>query len=220
MFNMNRLSLKQRAQILHMLVEGNSLRATARMADVSRNTVSKLLEDVGAACLEYQDEHLRNLSCTRIQCDEIWSFVYSKQKNVPKELQGQFGVGDVWTWTAICADSKLVPCWHVGTRDADAACTFITDLAGRLRHRVHLTTDGHRAYLEAIEDSLGGDIDYAMLIKLYGTPKGEEKRCSPSECTGTKVERIEETLIRNTSRLPAWSAGISPCGCRCGGSPG
>lgn len=193
MFNMNRLSIKQRAQIIHMLVEGNSLRATARMADVSRNTVSKLLEDVGAACLDYQDKALRNLTCTRIQCDEIWSFVYAKQKNVREELKGTFGVGDVWTWTAICADSKLVPCWNVGTRDADAAHAFISDLAGRLSHRVQLTTDGHRPYLEAVEDSFGAGIDYAMLIKLYGTPagQGDERRYSPSECTGTKVERIE-----------------------------
>ncbi len=129
---MNKLTKKQRALIINLLVEGNSLRATARIADVSRNTVDKLLRDVGAACLAYQDENLRNLPCKRVQCDEIWSFVYSKQKNVPQELEDHFGVGDVWTWVAICADTKIVPCWHVDNRGAEAAKSFMNDLAGRL----------------------------------------------------------------------------------------
>ena len=160
------------------------------MADVSRNTVDKLLCDVGAACLQYQDETLRNLSCKRIQCDEIWSFVYSKDKNVPEEKQGQFGYGDVWTWSAICADTKLVPCWHVGTRDADAANAFMQDVAGRLAHRVQLTTDGLKSYLEAIEGAFGGGIDYAQLIKLYGSAPEQEKRYSPSECVGIEKRPI------------------------------
>jgi len=181
MFSMNRLGIKTRAQILHLLVEGNSLRATARIADVSRNTVDKLLNDVGSACLDYQDEHLRDLECKRVQCDEIWSFCYSKQKNVPEDKKGQFGYGDVWTWVGICADSKIVPCWFVGSRDADAANEFMLNLAGRFKHRVQLTTDGHRAYLEAVKGAFGSDIDYAMLVKTYGQAKPQETRYSPSE---------------------------------------
>lgn len=184
---MNRLSIKQRAQILHMLVEGNSLRATARMADVSRNTVDKLLRDVGAACLAYQDEHLKNLPCKRVQCDEIWSFVYSKGRNVPEDKKGQFGYGDIWTWVAICADSKVVPCWHVGTRDLGSAKVFIGDLADRLSNRVQLTTDGHKAYLEAVDSAFGNDIDFARLIKIYGTDPSQEKRYSPSKFVEAKV---------------------------------
>lgn len=149
MFSMKKLDIKKRAQILHMLVEGNSLRSAARMADVSRNTVDKLLRDVGFACLTYQDEHLRNLPCKRVQCDEIWSFVYSKDKNVPEDKKHVFGYGDVWTWVAIDADTKLVPCWHVGKRNKAAAKAFIDDLKDRLANRVQLTTDGHRAYLTA-----------------------------------------------------------------------
>ena len=190
MFSMKKLDDKQRAQILHMLVEGNSLRATARMADVSRNTVDKLLKDVGSACLDYQDRHLRNLPCKRVQCDEIWSFVYAKQKNVPQELEDHFGVGDVWTWVAMCADTKIVPCWHVDNRGADAAANFINNLAGRLANRVQLTTDGHKVYVDAVEDAFGGDIDYGMLIKIYGGSKDAEKRYSPAECEGTKKTKI------------------------------
>jgi len=180
-FSMNKLDIKKRAQILHMLVEGNSLRATARMTDVSRNTVDKLLRDVGQACLDYQDKHLRDLPCKRVQCDEIWSFVYSKGRNVPEEKKDQFSYGDVWTWVAICADTKLVPCWHVGPRNGEAAKTFIDDLADRLANRVQLTTDGYRPYLEAVESAFGNDIDYARLVKIYGTEHKQEKRYSPSK---------------------------------------
>ena len=165
---MNQLPLQHRAQVLGCLVEGNSIRATVRMTGVAKNTVVKLLADVGEACLAYQDEALRNLPCKRLQCDEIWSFCYAKEKNVPEAKKGQFGYGDVWTWTALCADTKLVPCWMLGTRDADAAKVFIKDLAGRLTHHVQLTTDGHKPYLEAVENAFGGEIDYAMLVKLYG----------------------------------------------------
>jgi IS1 family transposase len=177
---MNQLPIEKRAQILHMLVEGNSLRSTARMADVSRNTVDKLLRDVGSACQAFQDETLRNLPCKRVQCDEIWSFVYAKEKNVPKEKLGEFGYGDVWTWVAICADTKLVPCWHVGPRNSIAAEAFISDLADRLANRVQLTTDGHKPYLQAVEDAFGSAIDYAQLIKIYGNDQVQEKRYSPS----------------------------------------
>jgi IS1 family transposase len=161
------------------------------MTDSAKNTVVKLLVDVGQACAEYQDKTLRNLKCKRLQCDELWGFCYAKAKNVPEDKKGQFGYGDVWTWTAICADSKLIPSWLVGNRDAETASIFMEDLASRFTHRVQLTTDGHRAYLEAVEGAFGADIDYAMLIKLYGeiTPEGQRKY-SPAECIGCKTEVI------------------------------
>ncbi len=190
MFSMNKLDIKKRAQIIHLLVEGDSLRVTARIADVSRNTVDKLLQDVGSACLDYQDKHLRNLPCKRVQCDEIWSFVYSKDKNVPEQYKGVFGYGDTWTWTAICADSKLVPVWYVGPRDAYSAKVFMDDLAGRLDSRVQLTTDGLKAYIEAVEGAFGADIDFAQLIKLYGSAPDQEKRYSPAACNGTKKKKV------------------------------
>jgi len=187
---MNKLSIKRRARIIGCLVEGNSLRATARMTDSAKNTVVKLLVDIGQACAEYQNQTLRNLTCKRLQCDEIWSFCYAKAKNVPDEKKGQFGYGDVWTWTAICADSKLVPAWFVGNRDAETGSIFMEDLASRFTHRVQLTTDGHRAYLEAVEGAFGADIDYAMLIKLYGEIKEGERHYSPAECIGCKTQVI------------------------------
>ena len=188
---MNRMSLAQRAKILGFLVEGMSLRAASRLADCSINTVTKLLEDVGAACAEYQDAALRNLPCKRVQCDEIWSFVGAKQKNV---AQGANGYGDVWTWTAICADTKLVASWMVGSRDGEAANTFIADLAGRLANRVQLTTDGHKVYVDAVERAFGAGIDYAMLIKLFGEgPASPERKYSPADQVGTKIVKIEGT---------------------------
>jgi IS1 family transposase len=191
---MNRLSLHRRAQILGMLVEGNRLRATSRMADVSINTVTKLLLDVGASCERYQDEALRGLKCHRIQCDEIWSFVYAKAKNVPEEHAGEWGYGDVWTWVAIDADTKLVPSWAVGRRDGFTASAFIRDLADRLSTRVQLTTDGHKPYLEAVEGAFGSEIDYAMLVKMYEGDSGKnqpaERRYSPATCTGSREQRI------------------------------
>lgn len=167
------------------------MRAVSRIADCSINTVAKLLEDVGGACLDYQDKMLHNLPCKRIQCDEIWAFCYAKQKNIPQEKQGTFGYGDVWTWTAMCADTKLVPCWHVGRRDADAAREFMRDLAGRLRNRVQITSDGHKPYLEAVEGAFGLDVDYAMLVKLYGGaaegPSGSaQRKYSPGVCVGAR----------------------------------
>jgi len=184
---MNRLPIQKRAQILGMMVEGMSIRSITRLTGVSKNTVAKLLKDAGEAFAAYQDKMLRNLPCRTIQCDEIWSFVYAKQKNVPEQFKDMPGYGDVWTWTALCADTKLVPCWMVGSRDAGAAKTFMVDLAGRLKNRVQLTTDGHKAYLSAVEDAFGANIDYAMLVKLYGQPSGSnesERRYSPGECCG------------------------------------
>lgn len=185
MFIMNRLSLQDRAKILGLLVEGNSMRAVTRLTGNSINTVTKLLVDVGQACSEFQNTALRNLPCKRIQCDEIWAFCYAKQKNVPSELQGVYGYGDVYTWTAIDAETKLIPSFLVGRREAFYAHKFIEDLRSRLANRVQITTDGHKAYLTAIEASFGRDVDYAMLVKLYGSPVGDEARkYSPAQCTG------------------------------------
>lgn len=185
--DMNKLSLERRAQIIACLVEGNSVRATCRLTHSSKDAVLKLVADAGEACLGYQREHMRNLSSKRIQCDEIWSFVYAKAKNVPAEYQGQFGYGDVWTWTAIDADTKLVPCWHVGTRGPQAAIRFMRDVASRLANRIQLTTDGHHAYLNAVDAAFPHEIDYAMIVKMYGTPpESEQRRYSPSVCIGAE----------------------------------
>jgi IS1 family transposase/lambda repressor-like predicted transcriptional regulator len=186
---MNKLDINRRVQIIAALVEGNSIRATSRMTGASKNTIIKLLEDVGAACAKYQDEVFRNLKCTRLECDEIWSFCYAKKKNVSPAHAGIFGYGDVWTWVAIDADTKLVPCWHVGRRDAVAANEFMNDLASRLKTRVMLTTDGLKAYLEAVEGAFGADIDFAQLVKIYGKAQ-DEVRYSPAECLGTHCEVI------------------------------
>jgi IS1 family transposase len=189
---MNRLSLEDRAKVLTLLVEGNSLRATARIADISYNTVCKLFADAGRACGEFQDKALRDLPCKRLQLDEIWSFVYAKQKNVAAAKSAPDRAGDAWTWVAIDADTKLVPSWRIGDRSSETAFAFVSDLASRLRNRVQITTDGHRPYLEAIEGAFGGDVDYAMLIKVYGeAPEKGPRRYSPAECTGVFGRRIE-----------------------------
>jgi IS1 family transposase len=183
---MNKLSKEQQVRVVACLVEGNSLRSTVRMTGIHRTTIQKLLVELGAACSEYQDKTLRNLTCEKIQCDEIWSFVGCKEKNATAEDKAQ-GYGDVWTWTAMCSKTKLVPCWLVGNRDAGVAYHFMHDLAARLAHRVQLTTDGHKPYLSAVEDAFGADIDYAMLIKLYGNAKeGGEVRYSPAKCMGSR----------------------------------
>ena len=162
------------------------------MTGVSNPTILKLLSDVGKVCAEYQDKALRNLSCKRIQCDEIWSFCYAKEKNVPESKRGKFGYGNVWTWTAICADTKLVPCWLVAERNAAATHAFIHDLSMRLAHRIQLTTDGHRAYLEAVEGAFGAEIDFAQLIKLYGNdPQPQEVRYSPAICLAVQATTIQ-----------------------------
>jgi IS1 family transposase len=188
---MYKLLPEKRVQVLHLLVEGNSLRATARLSDVALNTVSKLFVDAGRACAEYQDRTLRNLACKRLQLDEIWSFVYAKAKNVPVARNPPPSAGDVWTWMAIDADTKLVPSWHVGPRDGYVAQIFVRDLASRLANRVQITTDGHRPYLEAIEGAFGADVDYAMLQKIYGQSSEGEKRYSPAECIGIQERVIE-----------------------------
>lgn len=189
--SMNRLSTEKRAQVLSMLVEGNSVRATSRMSGVAINTVQKLILDIGEAAAAYQDEHLRDLPCKTIEADEIWSFVYAKQKNVPVELRGQLGVGDVWTWTALCADTKLICAWYVGGRENIDAEAFITDLGSRLRDRIQLTTDGYRAYETAVALTFRQDIDYAMLQKTFAADRKTEARYSPAVCTGVKV-RIQK----------------------------
>lgn len=188
---MNRLGKEKRCAVVATLVEGNSIRATCRMTGVAKGTVLSLLAEVGEASAKYQDTHLRNLPCRRIQCDEILAFCHAKQKNVPKELQGQFGFGDVWTWTALCADTKIVPCWLVGKRDAGCATKFMQDLAGRLANRIQLTTDGHRVYINAVEDAFGYQIDYAMLVKLYGAEPVGDALYSPPKCIGTRRDAIQ-----------------------------
>jgi IS1 family transposase len=188
---MNKLTIEKRKQVLASLVEGNSIRATVRMTGVAKNTIVKLLADLGKACSDYQNKTFRNLKCRKIQCDEIWSFCYAKDKNVPKEKRGQFGYGDVWTWTAIDADTKLVPSWLVADRSLESAKEFINDLAERLANRVQLTTDGHRPYLEAVEGAFGSDIDYAMLIKVYGKEGVEgQRRYSPAKFVATETIKI------------------------------
>lgn len=188
---MNKLKPEKQKQVIASLVEGNSIRATVRMTGVAKNTIVKLLEAVGKACDEYQDKTLRNLPCKRIQCDEIWAFCYAKAKNVPEEKKGQWGYGDVWTFTAIEAQTKLVPSWHLGNRDAKNATIFMKDLASRLKDRVQLTTDGHKMYLSAVEDAFGGEIDFGQIVKLYGNDPESEVRYSPAECTGIEIHNIE-----------------------------
>jgi IS1 family transposase len=192
---MNRLNREKQIQITNAIVEGNSMRATARMCDVAFNTVLKFLPEIGKACADYQDKALRNLTSKRIQCDEMWNFCYAKEKNVPEEMKGKFGYGDIWTWIAVDADTKVVPCWLVGKRDAGYAFQFISDLASRLANRIQLTTDGHRAYLTAVEDVFGTEVDYAMLVKLYGDSgtEGPEKRYSP----GSVLHARKEAMIGN-----------------------
>lgn len=187
---MNRLSTETRTRILAALCEGASINATSRQTGVSKVTILKLLAEVGQACLDYQRATMVNLPCKKIQADEIWSFVQCKERNVPKAEKGM-GRGDAWTWTAICADTKVIPCWHIGKRDADAALLFMRDLASRLATRVQLTTDGHKAYLTAVEDAFGWNgVDYAMLVKLYGATPSGQTRYSPAELIS-----IEKTWI-------------------------
>lgn len=187
---MNRKSLKDRAYILRCLVEGNSIRSTVRLTGASKNTITKLLVEVGEACANYHDKHVRNVKCKRVQVDEIWSFVHSKQKNVPKDKLNS--MGDVWTWTGICTQSKLIISWHVGSRDTQAAIAFMKDLASRLANRVQLSSDGHRPYYQAVEESFKGEIDFGMLVKVYGNPD-KEKFGAGSRCIGSE----QKTIIGN-----------------------
>jgi IS1 family transposase len=184
---MNKLDTAKRAQILALLCEGSSMRSISRVADVSINTVTKLLVDAGIACAAYHDQYVTALKTKRVQCDEIWSFCYAKERNVAAATHAPEGAGGLWTWTAIDADSKLMISWGVGDRHAGVARVFFEDIAGRLTSRVQLTTDGHRAYLDAVPASFD-EVDFAQLVKLYGEAPGgskQERRYSPAECTGT-----------------------------------
>ena len=186
---MNKLPIEKRVAIISALVEGNSLRSTSRMVGCSINTVTKLLVDVAKACDAYQSRVMKNLPCRRLQIDEIWSFCYSKAKNVPEEKRDVFGYGDVWTFVAIDADTKLVPAWWIGQRDGCNAKTFVDELATRIANRIQVSTDGHRMYIDAMESGFGGDVDYAMLVKHYGNAgsnQNPETRYSPAECCGTE----------------------------------
>lgn len=189
---MHKLPSQDRARILHLLCEGQSIRAITRLTGTSKNTVAKLLCDAGRSCMTYHDANVRNVAAKRIQVDEIWSFIYAKQKNVSTAKAAPEDAGDVWTWTAIEADTKLIVSYFVGGRDGECAMWFMDDLASRLANRVQLTSDGHKAYLEAIEGAFGCDVDYAIINKIYGTaPDAFKGRYSPAECIGVKKERIE-----------------------------
>jgi IS1 family transposase len=184
---MNRLALDRRSQVVMALVEGTSINATCRMTGVAKHTVLKLLKDMGCVCAAYHDAHVRNLRVRRIQADEIWAFVYGKDKNLTLE-QVQAGMGSVWTWTALDADTKLIVSYMLGDRGAATALSFMRDVAGRIANRIQLTTDGHRIYADAVEDAFGADIDYAMLVKIYGaSSENPESRYSPATCIGCRT---------------------------------
>jgi IS1 family transposase len=194
---MNKLPTEKRVQILNMLVEGSSMRSVSRVVGVSINTVTKLLVEAGEACAAYHDANVRNVKAQRVQCDEIWSFCYAKAKNVATAKAAPEEAGDVWTWTALDADSKMIISYLVGGRDSEYAIEFMDDVAARLANRVQMTTDGHKAYLEAVEGAFGGDIDYAQLVKMYGAaPESMKGRYSPAECTGIRKRRIEGNPAR------------------------
>ena len=189
---MNRLDMETRCRVIAALVEGNSIRAIVRMTGVAKNTIQKLLLELGDACSAYQNEHLRNLRCQRIQVDECWTFCYAKAKNVTPEIAAKNpDAGDVWTWAAIDADSKLIPSWIVGPRDSVTARMFVSDLASRLAERVQLTSDGLNLYLAAVERAFHGKVDYATLIKVYGDLSTDsQRRYSPAECVGCERTSI------------------------------
>jgi IS1 family transposase len=185
---MNRLNLSDRSRVIAALVEGTSINATVRMTGVAKHTILKLLKDVGCACAEYHNRIVRNVNVRHAQCDEIWAFCYAKEKNVPEELRGKFGYGDVWTWTAIDADTKLIISYIIGTRGSSTGYAFMQDLSKRVANRIQLTTDGHRVYADAVETAFGSEIDYAMLVKLFGNdPAESETRYSPATCIGCRT---------------------------------
>jgi len=189
--DMNRLPFSKQVGVVNALVEGNSIRATSRLTGVAKGTIITLLEEVGQACADYHDRTVRNVRSRRVQCDEIWQFCYAKEKNVPESKRGQFGYGDVWTWTAIDADTKLLIGYFIGNRDGATAYHFMQDLANRLARRVQLTTDGHRVYLDAVESAFGSEIDYATLVKIYGNALETETRYSPAVCLGAQAVTIQ-----------------------------
>lgn len=188
---MNKLPAETRARVLHLLCEGQSIRATVRLTGVSKNTIAKLLVTAGQACMAYQDRTLVNLTGNRWEVDELWSFVGSKEKNVPADKKNTGTMGDVWTWVALDAKSKLVGAWYIGDRDAEAAMFFMDNLAKRLTNRIQLTSDGHAPYLQAVEGAFGADIDFAQLVKIYGPAPEGQRRYSPAECKGA-VKRVVE----------------------------
>jgi IS1 family transposase len=188
---MNKLPSAKRAQILSMLCEGSSMQSTARVCDVSFNAIVKLLADAGKACEAFHDKTVRGVRSKRVQCDEIWSFIYAKQRNVAEAKSAPAGAGDIWTWTALDADNKLIIGYAVGGRDAEYANAFMQDVADRLANRVQMTTDGHKAYLEAVEGAFGADVDYAMLVKQYGEGPASPGRYSPGVCVGAEKRRVE-----------------------------
>lgn len=191
MISMNRLDLETRCRVVAALVEGNSIRATVRMTGAAKNTIQKLLLELGAASLAYQDRVMHNLPCRRIQIDECWAFCYAKAKNVTPDIAATNpGAGDVWTWAAIDADSKLIPSWIIGPRDGVTARIFVNDLAGRLADRIQLTSDGLHAYLGAVERAFRGEVDYAQLVKIYGQPAEGHQRYSPSDCIGCERKAV------------------------------
>lgn len=187
---MNKLNTQKRAQILALIAEGNSIRAITRLTGCSKNTVTKFMVDAGCAVAAYQDSVMRNLTCKKVQVDEIWAFCYAKQKNVATAKAAPEGAGDIWTWVAIDADTKLIPSWYVGSRDAGAAHEFMQDVAGRMANRIQLTSDGYKPYLQAVEDAFGNDIDFAQLVKMYGDSVEGQKRYSPAECTGCIKRKV------------------------------
>ena len=187
---MNRMDTKRRAAIVAALVEGVGIRSTCRMTGASKGAVTKLIADLGPVCAAYMDEAFRELPCKRLELDEIWAFCYSKAKNVPADKRGTFGYGDVWAFTAIDAETKLIPSFLVGARDAGTATEFCQDLASRLAYRPQITTDGLKVYVGALEDAFNGDLDYAMLQKIYTAAPGGETRYSPAECTGIQKQVI------------------------------
>jgi IS1 family transposase len=188
---MNRLTSEQRAKVISCLIEGCSIRSTVRMTGVAKKTVIRLVVEVGAFCADYQDRVFRNLNCQRMQVDECWSFVYAKEKNVTADIaEKNPGAGDAWLWAAIDADTKLVPCWLIAERDPISAREFIENLAGRLSNRIQLTSDGLKLYIKAVDRAFGGDIDYAMLIKVYGIANDGEKRYSPAVCLGCESRAV------------------------------
>jgi IS1 family transposase len=187
---MNQLATDERAKILNCLIEGCSMRSTSRLTEAAKKTVERLLVSAGTACAEYHDKIMRNLPCKVLQVDEIWAFCGCKEANVPEPIKGRGIMGDVWTWVSIDSDSKLIPAWHVGNRDSLDAKLFIDDLAGRLASRVQLTSDGLKAYLEAVECAFGSEIDYSMLVKLYGKPLENIARYSPPICIGAQKRRV------------------------------
>jgi hypothetical protein len=208
--DMNRLSIQERAKIIGCLVEGNSIRATARLTGTDKKTVLRLLASVGAACQDFHDKNVRNVKTARVQCDEIWSFCYAKEKNVPKEVKGTLGYGSVWTWTALCADTKLMISYTLGWREGADAMRLMDDLRSRLSHRIQLTTDGYRAYALAVDEAFGADVDYAILIKLYGETQSDG-RYSPAECIGTKRKKITgNPALQHVSTSFAERQNLSP----------